>query len=133
MDDSKYLKPAGDPKMKDPWETFGRGYSKKRYDKLVRDKIPEIIRGNGGLPKGRFAVNDKEYWERLKDKLQEEVGEFIKAKSREEQEEELADILEVLDAMFGLLGLTKRYMVNLQKKKAREKGRFRKRVILEEA
>lgn len=120
-----------DPKMKDPWEVLDRKYSKKRYDKLVRDKIPEIIRANGGMPKGRFAANDKEYWERLKDKLREEVEELNEAKSQKEQEKEFADILEVLDAMFNLLGLTRRYMVYLQKKKAKEKGRFKKRIILE--
>ena len=104
-----------------------------KYDKLVRDRIPEIIRKNGGIPKGRLAFDDKEYWEKLKEKLQEEVDELGEAKSQKEQEEEFADILEVLDNMFNFLGLTKKYIVYLQKKKAKERGQFKKRIILEEA
>ena len=56
--------------------------------KLVRDKIPEIIKRNGEIPNIRVA-NDQEYWQKLKEKLQEEVDEFLKDNS----EEELIDIL----------------------------------------
>ncbi len=45
----------------------------------------------------------------------------------------MADILEVLDAIFEYLGLKKKYIRFVQKNKAKEKGRFKKRIILEKA
>lgn len=102
-----------------------------RYDKLVRDKIPEIIAKNGGTPKGRFLSDDKEYWEKLKEKLQEELKEFREAKTPDQQAEEFADILEVLDAMFDFLGFSKEYIEDIKKKKAKERGQFKKRILLE--
>ena len=64
--------------------------------KLVRDKISEIIIQSGGSPEIRFADNE-EFWQKLKKKLTEETNEFIES----ENEEELADIYEVLDAIIN--------------------------------
>jgi len=63
----------------------------KKYDKLVRDKIPEIIESQGKRCKVYVAANE-DYQQRLKDKLQEEVQEFLE----DPCVEELADIEEVL-------------------------------------
>ncbi len=99
-----------------------------RYFKLVRDRIPEIIRKNGGTPTFNFA--DDVFFERaLKEKLREEVEEFC----REENTEEMADILEVIDACIAYFGLSKAVIARCKKKKARANGRFKKRIILEEA
>ncbi len=70
----------------------------KKYNKLVRDRIPEIIRLRGGRPVCRKA-DDKEYWAKLKEKLHEEVEEFVKADTEAEVKEELADVLEVIHAI----------------------------------
>ena len=61
-----------------------------KHDKLVRDKIPQIIKDNGVTPVIHVA-DDSEYWERLKAKLQEEVDEVLEDIN---VNEELADVLE---------------------------------------
>lgn len=130
--DNKYLRPTGDSKMKEAWKDLGKRYSRIKYNKLVRDKIPEIIKRKGGRPKFHIA-NDEDYLEKLFEKFGEEVNEFLKAKN----EEELADVCEVMDAIFDALAdyyrIDKKKAKDLQIKKAKERGRFKKRIILEEA
>ncbi len=97
------------------------------HNKLVRDKIPEIIKKENKIPVTHIA-NDEEFWEKLKEKLQEEVSEFLK----DQNEEELADILEVIDNICYFKNIDKRELETLRKKKAKERGKFKKRIILEE-
>ena len=92
--------------------------------KLVRDKIPEIIKHNAQKSKTHIA-NDTEYWQKLKEKLREECDEFIEA----ENEEELADILEVIDAIIKCKKFKSVEKIKL--KKFKERGGFQKRIILE--
>lgn len=99
-----------------------------KYNKLVRDKIPAIILKNGGKPVTHVA-NDEEYWRKLKDKLQEEVKEFLVS----EKAEEIADILEVIDAICKQKNYEKKDVLKLQMKKARQRGKFNKKIILEES
>lgn len=93
--------------------------------KLVRDKIPEIVQDK--KIKFRSTVSDNEYWEKLKEKLQEEVGEFIK----DQNEDELADILEVVYAIGEFKNINPQELEKLREKKKEEKGGFKKRIILE--
>ena len=99
-----------------------------RHSKLVRDKIPEIIRKSGEFPNISIA-GEEEYWQKLKEKLQEEVDEFIK----DEKEEELVDILEVINAITEFKKIDKDKLEHLRGKKAEEKGRFKERIILEKS
>ena len=94
------------------------------YDKLVRDKIPEIIESTG--KKATYRILDEaEYKEYLERKLDEEVAEFHKSKSVEE----LADIREVLDALSYVYASYNRVRV-AQVNKYVERGGFKKRLCL---
>lgn len=99
-----------------------------KYNKLVRDKIPEYIKSKGGNPASHIASAD-EYWQKLKEKLQEEVSEF----SESESVEEFVDLLEILDAIKDHKEFGSEALDELRKKKAEERGEFKNRVILEEA
>ena len=98
-----------------------------KYNKLVRDKIPEIIKHKGAVPITHIA-EDEEYWQKLKEKLQEEVNEFLK----DSNEEELADILEVIYAICDFKNFDKGKLELLRKKKAEERGGFKDKIILDE-
>jgi len=95
--------------------------------KLVRDNIPKIIRKNGKIPVTHIAP-DKEYWNGLKEKLQEEFKEFFESES----DEEMADIFEVLYAICEYKKFDMKKLEILRKKKAKERGGFKKRIILDE-
>lgn len=99
-----------------------------KYNKLVRDNIPEHIRSKGVEPVIHTAT-DSEYWEKLKEKLAEEVQEF----SESENIEELADILEVIDAIKEYKGLDSKEVQQVKEEKAVTRGKFTKRIILDES
>lgn len=99
-----------------------------KYNKLVRDKIPEYIKSQGGVPITHVA-DDKEYWEKLKEKLLEEIKEFFE----NEVIEEMADIQEVIDAVCDYKNFTKENIDTVRKKKAEERGVFNNKIILEES
>ena len=84
------------------------------YQKLVRDKIPEIIANNGEQPITRI-LSDKEYILELKRKLKEEAEEVILA-NKEERLEELADLLEVMIAIANIDGRELSDIINVFKK-----------------
>jgi len=98
-----------------------------KYNKLVRDKIPQIIEKSGKTPITHNA-GGKEYWKKLKEKLSEEVCEFIE----KGDEEELADILEVIDAICEFRPFDKQKIKSLRRKKLVGRGGFRKKIILDE-
>lgn len=95
-----------------------------KYNKLVRDNIPQIIRSTGKKVSYRI-LDETEYIEYLEKKLDEEIAEFRESRSVEE----LADILEVIDALCEARGDTA-YVRFLKNQKAYEKGGFKERICL---
>lgn len=95
--------------------------------KLVRDRIPEIIRARGDRPVTRVA-DSAEFHVRLGDKLVEEAQKARDA-DRGHQAEELADTLEVVYAMADQIGLTREGLEKIREDKATERGGFRDRII----
>lgn len=99
-----------------------------KYDKLIRDLIPQKIENSGGTYKVHTAT-EEEYWDKLKTKIGEEVGEFLDEPSIEE----LADIAEVIYAIaeFKYGGVDKLEEARIKKREKR--GGFKKRLILDES
>lgn len=98
----------------------------KVYNKLVRDKIPEIIESDGKTCKTCILSND-EYIDALEAKLNEEVAEYQADKNLEE----MADVLEVLQAICIARGYILEELEAMRAKKAEEKGGFAGKLFLE--
>jgi predicted house-cleaning noncanonical NTP pyrophosphatase (MazG superfamily) len=98
----------------------------KVYDKLVRDRIPEIIRATGKECETSIVSGAKKT-ELLEKKLMEEVGEYMEAKNLEE----LADVMEVLFGLAEDLGYSEEDLVRAREGKKEERGGFKDGVVLE--
>jgi len=99
--------------------------SKKKYNKLVRDKIPEILEARGKQV-DVSVLDDKAYLKQLVEKLYEEVEEF----DEDHSVEEIADVIEVLAALAATLGISQKEIAEARIKKAAERGTFKKRLFL---
>ena len=97
----------------------------KTYNKLVRDKIPEIIESHGQTCKTEI-LDDEMYLRMLDVKLNEEIDEYQDSKSIEE----IADVLEVLMAITKERGYSWQDVLQTQLKKRAEKGGFDKKNFL---
>jgi len=98
-----------------------------KYNKLVRDRIPEIIKEKGSIAIIHIA-NDEEYWQKLQEKLGEEYQEFLKEPSIEE----LADILEVIYAICDYKKIKRTDLEQTRLEKAKKRGAFTKKIVLDE-
>ncbi len=96
------------------------------YNKLVRDKIPAVIESDHNTHKCHKA-DQLEYKDKLTCKLQEEVREFVANPC----EEEIADILEVIDALVKYHGFDPATIATIQKDKRSKRGGFEEGIILE--
>jgi len=94
-------------------------------NKLVRDNIPQIIISQGNTPEISTLTKD-EYRTELKKKLQEEVTEFLESG----EQEEIADIMEVLDAVINEYQYSREEIQNIKKVKKEKNGSFTKHIYL---
>lgn len=101
-----------------------------KYPKLVRDKIPEIIAVNEGVPAETQIVSGEEYDKYLRQKLEEEAAEVAGAQGSAEVAEELADLLEVADALMAVHGLERSLVEEVRLKKREKRGGFDKGIVL---
>ena len=98
------------------------------YNKLVRDKIPDIIKSKGEDCKFE-VLNDEDYKDFLDKKLNEEVAEYQSSKSLSE----LADIIEVVYTIAKTRGFTQEQMEELRILKKKSKGDYSKGILLIES
>lgn len=103
----------------------------KKYEKLVRDRIPEIIERAGGTPTWR-ELRDGEFRLALKAKALEEAQELFDA-ADDALLAELADLEEVVDAILTTYGHSREELDVVRKKKNEERGAFTRRLFLESA
>ena len=101
----------------------------KIYNKLVRDKIPEIIKNNGENPVISI-LDDEKYKEELEKKLFEEYNEVLNS-SGKDRIEELADMLEVIIALAKLENSSLEEVIEVSKEKVKKRGAFDKKIYLE--
>ena len=96
----------------------------KHHNKLVRDKIPEIIEKAGKTPVTHI-LSEEEYMTELDKKLNEECAEYQADKSIEE----LADMLEVMYAIAEARGWSVSELEAVRREKAEKRGAFERRIF----
>lgn len=101
--------------------------STKIYNKLVRDRISEIIEASGKTCSTEL-LSDDEYLKMLDAKLDEELAEYHK----DQNIEELADLLEVVRACAVARGYTVDDLEKVRADKAAKRGSFEKKILLKE-
>lgn len=101
---------------------------KIHYNKLIRDKIPEVITQKGGKYKTRVLLK-KEFEKELKKKLIEESKEILEA-PKKELINELSDVLEVVKSIASHYKIDFKEVEKNQLKKKKERGGFLKRLFL---
>lgn len=101
--------------------------STKTYNKLVRDRIPEIIEADGKICVCE-TLPDEDYLRVVDAKLDEELAEYHK----DQNIEELADLLEVIYAAAMARGYTVEQLETVRAEKAAKRGAFEKKLLLKE-
>lgn len=96
------------------------------YNKLVRDKVPEVLEKEGKKYVIQYAEKEK-MLDLLKDKLKEETREFL----QDSNLEGLADIVEVVFSLANELGYSEDKVLTKRDEKREEKGGFQEGIVLE--
>ncbi len=95
------------------------------YNKLVRDKIPELIEADGKNCETEI-LSDEDYLKALDAKLDEELAEYHK----DQNVEELADLLEVIYACAVARGYSKEELEMMRTLKVKQRGEFKNKIFL---
>jgi predicted house-cleaning noncanonical NTP pyrophosphatase (MazG superfamily) len=99
------------------------------YNKLIRDRIPEVIENTGKKFSTRI-LNEDEYIEQLKKKAYEELDEFVNTNNRDDAVEELADLLEIIHALSEYHGSSIDEIEEARKQKVKKRGGFKRKIFL---
>jgi predicted house-cleaning noncanonical NTP pyrophosphatase (MazG superfamily) len=99
-----------------------------KYNKLVRDRIPEIIESSGKKAIYETITKDEDYIKSLKEKLVEEMNEFLES----DDVAELADLGEVMHAILEYKGVRVETFQRIRLEKLEKRGGFKKRLLLKE-
>ena len=99
------------------------------YNKLIRDRIPEIIKADGWTPETRI-LKSKDFIFELKKKILEEAKELNDGKSHDNLIEELVDIQEIIDAILTKKKIKLTEFRKLQTSKRQKRGGFKKKLYL---
>ena len=99
----------------------------KRYNKLVRDRIPEIIESSGKTCVTEI-LSDEDYLRMLDAKLDEELAEY----HADQNIEELADLMEVIQACAVARGYTVEELEQVRAEKVAKRGAFTRKILLKE-
>ena len=97
----------------------------KKYNKAIRDKIPEII-NKDGFTCNVDTMSDEKFLVEIEKKLSEEVAEY----QNDKNPEELADILEVIYKIAKLKGISKEELEKIRLDKVEKRGAFDENLFL---
>ena len=101
----------------------------KIYNKLIRDRIPEIIAKDGNTA-DIIILSEESFKQAIKEKLIEEANEVCDADNRDEVLSELADLQEVMDTIKQMYNINTLEVNTIQAVKALQRGKFEKRLYL---
>jgi predicted house-cleaning noncanonical NTP pyrophosphatase (MazG superfamily) len=99
------------------------------YNKLVRDKIPEVIHNTGKTCRV-LTLSDEDYLTELKKKCKEELEEYLSSSNDEEAVEELADLLEIIQTLSQVHGSDPEKLEKVRLNKANKRGGFQEKIFL---
>ncbi|WP_053366530.1 nucleoside triphosphate pyrophosphohydrolase [Bacillus sp. FJAT-27245] len=99
------------------------------HNKLVRDRIPEVIEKTGKKFSTRI-MDKEEYIVELRKKAFEELDEYMKTQNDSDAVEELADLLEIIHAFADVHNSTFDTIESVRKEKAEKRGGFKERIFL---
>ena len=97
----------------------------------MRDNIPEVVgKITGKEVKTRILEDDEEYAGFLMKKVEEEAHELAHAEGKEHVAEEIADLMELVEAIMDFNGLDRETIDKIRKEKAEKRGGFKKRILM---
>jgi len=99
------------------------------YNKLIRDKIPDKIKNKGSALEIR-ELSDEEFEKELIKKVEEEASGLQKAESREDFISEIADVMDILEAIKRLKNISDEEIKKAQQESLEKKGGFDKKTFL---